>query len=159
MIHNSMFQNELEQPDTGTIQSSSFMSSRRATLVSPAVRAVGGVNAGQLPFAPPAILSPTAVRAARGPGVVTASVASQATGTTNPPAARVSHLSVIRHVECSLGLAPRPFVKMFDANNAFPEEKAAPSTHVPTPTTTVVRMMSENPLPRAVTLWPDDITM
>lgn len=66
----------------------SVTSARRVTLVSPAVRAVGGVNAGQLLFVPPAILLPTAAHAAQGPEVVTASAASQATGTTALPAAR-----------------------------------------------------------------------
>lgn len=66
----------------------SVTSVRRATRVSPAVRAAGGVNVGQLPFAPPAILSHTVVPAARGLEVVTVSVASQATGTTVLLAAR-----------------------------------------------------------------------
>lgn len=61
---------------------------RRATLVSPAVRAVRGVNAVQPLSAPPAILLPTAVHAVRGLEVVTVSAASQATGTTAPPVAR-----------------------------------------------------------------------
>lgn len=117
---------------------------------------------GQLPLAPPATLSPTAVRAARAPGVVTASAVSQATGTTAPPAARVSHLSVIQQKQNT----PSPFVEIFNADNAFPEEETALSAHVPTPTTTIVHMMSEKKMLWAVTLWLealcaelDDITM
>ena len=53
------------------------------------------MNAGQPLSVPPAILLPTAVRAARGLEAVTVSDASQATGTTAPPVARVSPLSVI----------------------------------------------------------------
>lgn len=66
------------------------MLSRRATPVSPAVRAVGGVNVGPPPPAPPAIRSPTAVPASPGPGAATASAACRGTGTTAPRAAKVS---------------------------------------------------------------------
>lgn len=69
------------------------VSCRRVTLVSPAVRAAGGVNAGRLPFAPPAILSPTAVCAAPEPEGVTVSAACQDTGITALPAARVRQKS------------------------------------------------------------------
>lgn len=53
---------------------------RKATRVSPAVKAAGGATVGQLPSGPPAILSPTAVHVARGLEVVTASAVSQDTG-------------------------------------------------------------------------------
>lgn len=68
--------------------------SRRVTLASPAVRAAGGVNVGQLPFRQHAIHLPTAVLAARGPEAVSASAASKDTGITVLPAARVSQESM-----------------------------------------------------------------
>lgn len=79
-----------------------FFSCRRATQVSPAVRAVSGVNVGQLPFAPPAILSPTAVHVAQGLEVGTVSAAFPATGTIALLAARVSHPSLMHHAQCGL---------------------------------------------------------
>lgn len=52
-------------------------------------------------------------------------------------------------------LTLRPFVETFNADYTFPEKKAVLSIHVPTPTTTVVRMMSEKHLLGAVALWPE----
>lgn len=141
-----MFQIQLKQSDAGIQQCFSFMRSRRATRVSPAVRAVGGVNAGQLPFAPPAILSPTAARAAQGPEAVTASVAFQVTGTTAPPAARVSHLSLAQLAKCSpfrLNKTPPGHLSIGSTQIMFSQRKkkrkrkrAALRVHIPTPTTT-----------------------
>lgn len=71
-----------------------ILSHRMATQVFPAVRAVGGVSVGRPPFAPPAILSPTAARVTLELEVGTVSAASPATGTTALLAARVSHLSL-----------------------------------------------------------------
>lgn len=85
--------------------------SRKVTQVSPAVRAVGDVDASQHPCAPPAILSLTAVHATQELEVVTVSIASKATGTTAPLVVRVSHLFFIQHVECFLGLVTKPLVK------------------------------------------------
>lgn len=77
--------------------------SRKVTRVSPAVRAVGDVDASQHPCVPPAILSLTAVHAAQELEVVTVSIASKVTGTTAPLVVRVSHLFFMQHVECFLG--------------------------------------------------------
>lgn len=77
-------------------------SSRRVTLASPAVRAAGGVNVGQLPSAQRAIRSPTAVPVARGPEAATASAASQDTGITVHPAARVSQKTKCSFSVCKL---------------------------------------------------------
>lgn len=71
---------------------------RKDTQVSPAARAVGGVNVAQPQCGPPAILLHTAVPAARGLADVIVSAASQATGTTAPLGARVSQHDV--HIVC-----------------------------------------------------------
>lgn len=122
--------------------------SRKATQVSPAVRAVRDVDASQHPCAPPAILSPTAVHAAQELEVVTVNIASKVSGTTAPPAVRVSHLFFIQYVECFLGLVPKPLVK----KNNKKVGRGVLSTHIPTPTITVVHMMWEKLLLRAMTL-------
>lgn len=71
-------------------------------MASPAVRAAGGVNVGQLPSAQRAIRSPTAVPAARGPEAATASAASQDTGITVRPAAGVSQETKCSFSVCKL---------------------------------------------------------
>ncbi|CAF93654.1 unnamed protein product, partial [Tetraodon nigroviridis] len=66
------------------------------------VKAVGGVNVGQLPLVPPAILSPRVVCVALEWEVGTVSDASLATGITALLAARVSHLSLKLLFYCPL---------------------------------------------------------
>lgn len=125
------------------------MLSRRATPVSPAVRAVGGVNVGPPPPAPPAIRSPTAVPASQGLGAATASAACRGTGTTAPPAAKVS----LRD-QSNILLRLSPVMLKATKAERLRKKRRALVCH-----THGRRLMSENPRRRAVTFWPADITV